>query len=124
MSEQSRPTAAALHAEVRSMTTALGVVTDGISALEDRLDSIERSNHEIREALTGNGFGSHFGLIHRTGEVEKAQVALQAEVHALRAETRDRWNRIKWTTAGIGIGAGVGGGSLVAMALKLVNGGG
>lgn len=102
--------------------------------VDSRLADLREAVHEIKLALTGNGFGAQHGLIERMANVEKAQQtlaqnaekdieALRAEFHAFRQEQRDAWAKIKWTFTGIGMGAGLSGGGIVYAAVKLLGGG-
>lgn len=106
------------HEAIREMLVV--VVND---AVESKLADLKESIHKIMEALTGNGFGANHGLITRVSELERRLEHHTAEFHAFRQEQRDAWARVKWTSAGIGVGAGLGSGGLVFAAIKVLGGG-
>lgn len=106
------------HDAIREMLVV--VVND---AVESKLADLKDAVHKIMEALTGNGFGANHGLIIRVSEVEKRLEHHTAEFHAFRDEQRQAWARIKWTATGVGVGAGLSGGSIVYAAIKVLGGG-
>lgn len=98
------------------------LLRDLVTGMDARLTEMRDSIHKVQEALTGNGFGANHGLIERVKTLENTLTIHIAEFHAFRDEQRQAWARVKWTASGIGIGAGLGGGSLVYAAVKLIGG--
>ena len=105
------------HAKLKTLLES--VVSD---ALDCRLEAMRHQLSEVVVALTGNGYGFEKGLIAKVTSMEKANEVHVAEFHEFRDETRNRWDRLKYTSVGAGIGAGIGGGGIVAIVMKILGG--
>lgn len=81
------------------------------------LDSQVESLREIKDALTGNGFGAAHGLIYRVADVEKRLTAQEEQIRTERQERLNMVARTRNIAVGVGIGAGLGsGGAVIAIA--------
>lgn len=98
-----------LSAQINGRLDAM-VVQSG--AIVIRIDRIDR-------AVVGEEILGHVGLVERMGVVERERKDGDARLHKRIDSIEDQWNRAKWLAVGVGTGAGLTGGGVVALVMKV-----
>jgi len=108
------------------MSAIRGENEEAVGQIYLSLDGLTRTVSRIEHILLGgNGseFGFNVGVVGTVNALQRTVEVMQSEDHAAikRIETLEgRWSRVRWTAAGIGIGAGVASGGVIVTVLTIL----
>ena len=82
--------------------------------IQGAIDSLTQIASRLEVSIVGDEYGN-LGLVARVDRVEDRQERISTNV----SDLQSKWERVKWTALGWGVGAGLGSGGLLALFIQL-----